>query len=190
MSKVSKWIKPVDKETPVKESDVLVTKTDKFGNIIYGNKKFFKVTKLDEAQAIGEPHNINRHPDMPKAIFHLLWKTIKRGKNFRGIVKNMTMDGKYYWVITDFEMKKAEDGDMEYYMAYRRGIPQKAKEEIEKIYKEMKSIEATDGMRASLKHLENILADKGISYNDFVENLLKESDRTRSMMGKIKSLFN
>ncbi|MEG2857884.1 MAG: [Fe-Fe] hydrogenase large subunit C-terminal domain-containing protein [Clostridia bacterium] len=54
-----------------------------------------------------------RHPDMPKVIFKVLWENLKAGKNFHAIVKNLARSGRYYWVITDFEIAKDENGEIQ-----------------------------------------------------------------------------
>jgi len=77
---------------------VFVTKTDTKGNIIYSNDSFVEVSGYSRSELIGRNHNIVRHPDMPKWAFADLWKTIQDGHPWRGIVKNRTKNGDYYWV--------------------------------------------------------------------------------------------
>ncbi len=57
---------------------------------------------------MSQPHNIIRHPAMPKVIFKVLWDNLKKGNNYHAIVKNMAESGRYYWVITDFDISKDE----------------------------------------------------------------------------------
>lgn len=76
----------------------ILSEADPYGTITLVNSKLTEVSKYSEAELIGKPHNIFRHPDMPKELFQLMWSTIKSGQVFRGIVKNRAKDGSHYWV--------------------------------------------------------------------------------------------
>ena len=78
------------------------------------------MTGYSKAEAVGQPHNILRHPDMPKTAFGGMWKTIKEGKTWEGYVKNLRKDGKYYWVIVTIVPKKDENGKIIGYIASRK----------------------------------------------------------------------
>ena len=86
-------------EIEYSESDVFVTKTDLKGTITYANESFMKVSGFSYAELIGKNHNLLRHPDMPEWAFADLWKTIKSGHAWRGIVKNRAKNGDHYWVL-------------------------------------------------------------------------------------------
>ncbi len=77
---------------------MIVSETDERGTIIYANDDFCTIAGYTKEELIGKPHNIVRHPDMPKAAFEDLWRTIQSGKIWKGIVKNKTKKGEYYWV--------------------------------------------------------------------------------------------
>ncbi len=66
----------------MKEDDFIVSKTDLKGRITYTNKIFMDMAGYTEAELLGKPHNIIRHPDMPKAVFRYLWDTIQKKKKF------------------------------------------------------------------------------------------------------------
>ena len=76
----------------------LFSETDAFGTITFVNDAFCEVSKYNREELIGKPHNIDRHPDMPKRLFELLWCTIKRGEIFRATIKNRAKDDTPYWV--------------------------------------------------------------------------------------------
>jgi PAS domain S-box-containing protein len=76
----------------------LLSETDTFGTILFVNDDFCKVAKYEREELIGKPHNIIRHPDMPKKLFAFLWNTIQAGNVFRGIIKNKAKDNSHYWV--------------------------------------------------------------------------------------------
>ena len=76
----------------------LISITDLKGLIKYANDDFCKVSGYNRKELKGQPHNLIRHPDMPPAAFADLWKTIKAGQSWMGIVKNRCKNGNYYWV--------------------------------------------------------------------------------------------
>lgn len=76
----------------------ILSESDLYGTITFVNSKFCEVSQYSLDELIGKGHNIVRHPDMPKAVFKLMWSTIKKGEIFRGIVKNRKKDGSPYWV--------------------------------------------------------------------------------------------
>ena len=82
-------------ESPFAINEVFFSKTDTKGIIEYGNRVFYTTAKYTPQELIGKPHSIVRHPDMPKAVFKLLWDYIKADKPFAGYVKNLAKDGSY-----------------------------------------------------------------------------------------------
>ncbi|MDO8176814.1 MAG: methyl-accepting chemotaxis protein [Undibacterium sp.] len=80
------------------DTETIVSKTDLQGNITYVNDVFLRVSGFTEAELIGAPQNIVRHPDMPVEAFADFWRTIKEGKSWTGLVKNRCKNGDHYWV--------------------------------------------------------------------------------------------
>ncbi|WP_198243333.1 PAS domain-containing protein [methane-oxidizing endosymbiont of Gigantopelta aegis] len=87
-----------DREVMMKEGTILVTETDPKGIITKANEAFIEISGFSEKELIGSNHNLVRHPDMPAEVFADLWKTIKKGNPWVGIIKNRTKNGDYYWV--------------------------------------------------------------------------------------------
>ncbi|WP_374380243.1 methyl-accepting chemotaxis protein [Dongia sp.] len=87
-----------DREIQMQDGDVLVTKTDTGGRITFVNQAFLRISGFTEEELIGQPHNIVRHPSMPKEAFADLWSTIKSGNAWEAPVKNRAKSGDYYWV--------------------------------------------------------------------------------------------
>lgn len=85
-------------QTPFPEGKLIVSTTDKDGIITHVNHAFIEMSGYTEAELIGAPHSILRHPDMPPAAFKDLWDTVQKGEKWQGIVKNLRKDGGYYWV--------------------------------------------------------------------------------------------
>ena len=110
---------PIDIEVPFL-GGIMITETDKAGIIIYANRKFRELTGYTKEELIGSPHNINRHPDMPKAAFKSLWETVKGGNYWEGFVKNMTSEGKHYYAVVWIKPKFDDNGEIIGYIAGRK----------------------------------------------------------------------
>jgi len=82
------------------DKTAIVSKTDINGIITYANDKFCEISGYSKEELIGKPHNIVRHPDMPKSLFKKMWDTILSKKIFNGIIKNRKKDGSFYYVDT------------------------------------------------------------------------------------------
>jgi len=119
----------------------IISKTDLKGIITYVNTPFCKLAGYKKEELIGQPHNIVRHPDMPKEVFKQLWDTIEKNQKFRGFVKNLRKDGKYYWVEAFIEPVFDENGAKIGYISARRPVSDNDKKRYEAIYKEMKEKE-------------------------------------------------
>lgn len=131
---------PVDDEV-LFDGRSLISETDTKGVITFVNRKFVEMSGYSKEEAIGQPHSLLRHPDMPKAAFDQMWKTIQSGKIWEGYVKNLRKDGKFYWVIVNIVPKLDDNGEIVGYIASRK-VPKRADiESIEHTYKEMLSKE-------------------------------------------------
>lgn len=92
-------VTPTDHERPFGADELFFSTTDRRGVILTGNDVFVRVSGYALDELVGKPHNIIRHPDMPRAVFRLLWDYLDRNATFAGYVKNMAADGGYYWVL-------------------------------------------------------------------------------------------
>jgi PAS domain S-box-containing protein len=115
------------------DGGIMITETNLEGIITYANKHFLEFSGYSKKELIGMPHSINRHPDMPSALFENMWKIIKANRIWRGYLKNITKDGRYYWVIVWVQPKFDETKNVIGYVASRK-VPYRAK--IEQIHKE------------------------------------------------------
>lgn len=131
---------PIDEEV-VFDGRSLITETDLKGIITFVNRKFVEMTGYSKQEAIGQPHSILRHPDMPKAGFEGMWKIIREGKVWDGYVKNLRKDGKYYWVDVHIVPKKDENGTIIGYIASRKVTDPKRLESTILQYKKLHDAE-------------------------------------------------
>ncbi len=86
------------REVELADGEVIVSHTDTKGKIVSINRSFVRISGFTEAELIGQPHNIVRHPDMPEAAFADFWRTLKAGRPWVGMVKNRCKNGDHYWV--------------------------------------------------------------------------------------------
>ena len=105
-------------EQPLRDGESIVSKTDLQGNILYINPYFLEISGFDEAELLGAPQNIVRHPDMPVEAFADMWSTLKSGTPWNGIVKNRCKNGNYYWVMANVTPIR-ENGKQVGYMSVR-----------------------------------------------------------------------
>ncbi len=82
----------------LQEEETIVSKTDLKGNITYVNLDFVRISGYSEAELLGAPQSIVRHPDMPEQAFADFWRTLQSGKAWTGLVKNRCKSGDHYWV--------------------------------------------------------------------------------------------
>ena len=79
----------------------IVSTTDLHGEIIYANPYFIEVSGYSREELLGSPHNIERHPDMPAAVFAAMWASIQAGQPWSGMLKNRRKSGDCYWVLAN-----------------------------------------------------------------------------------------
>ncbi len=167
-----------NQEVRLQPDDLIITKTDQKGVITYANRKFMQVSNYAESALLGQAHNLIRHPDMPRGVFRLMWKTLMQGKEFFGILKNYTADGGFYWVFANVTPDYGIDGSTKGYYSVRRMPTRHAIDTMTRIYAEMRAVEQSAGKAAapdtSLVWLQDYLdkAHAG-SYENFVLGLNK-----------------
>lgn len=124
-------------ETEVPADELIISRTDLKGNITYANETFCEISGYTEDELLGKPHNIVRHPDMPRDAFKDLWDTIKAKKQWVGIVKNMRKDGGFYWVEA-IVSGVYKNGELVEYKSLRTPINYETKLKFQKLYDSMR----------------------------------------------------
>ena len=183
---------PSDREVDWNKNKVLLSKTDTKGTILYANEDFIDVSGYDEFELIGQPHNIIRHPDMPKVIFKFLWDSIKASKNIHAIIKNMAKTGRYYWVVTDFKIIADADGEIAGYFGTRKTVPEDIIVKfIEPLYKKLLHIEEVSGLSASEEYLIGFLEERNKTYMEYIDHLLAtgKDDKEKIKKGFFTGIF-
>lgn len=155
-------------ERHLNEADLIVSKTDLSGRITYGNKIFLELAEYEEEELIGHPHNILRHPDMPKAIFHLLWERIQKKEEIFAYVVNRTKNWNHYWVYANVTASLDEQGQVIGFYSVRRSPNPKALESIKRLYQRMVDAERRGGISAGSAVLNDFLKEEGIEYDEYI----------------------
>ncbi|WP_027857261.1 methyl-accepting chemotaxis protein [Marinobacterium jannaschii] len=117
----------------------LISTTDLNGTITYANKEFCDVAGYSAEELIGQPHNIVRHPDMPKEAFQDLWSHLKQGKPWMGLVKNRCKNGDHYWVQAYVMPVYDAQGRPSGYQSVRTRPDEAKKRQAEKLYSRLRN---------------------------------------------------
>jgi PAS domain S-box-containing protein len=166
-------VTPIDKETVLKEEDFIISKTDLKSKILYGNQIFIQMSGYSEEELLGKPHNILRHPDMPRCAFKVLYDHIQNGKEWFGYVKNLRKDGGYYWVFANISPTYDNNGNMIGYYSVRRKPRDGFKSIIEPLYRNLLNIEASEGMEGGVRAVEELLEKYNMTFNEVMLKIQK-----------------
>jgi PAS domain S-box-containing protein len=169
---MKRHITPTTIERVMREDDFIVSMTDTKGIITYCNRIFIEFSGYSETELLGSQHNIIRHPDMPRAVFKLLWDKIQNREECFAYVKNMSKDGGFYWVFTNVTPVFDPAGNITGYFSVRRKPKQSGVQTASAVYAAMLEAEkkagAANAIAASTKVLVDILNEKGLSYDELV----------------------
>jgi len=121
------------------DAGTIVSRTNPKGKITYINDKFVEISGYTREELIGKPHNIVRHPDIPKVVFFDMWRTLKAKKPWSGVFKNKTKDGKTYHVNTAISPILNSQGEVVEYVSIRQDLTEviELHQELESTQKEI-----------------------------------------------------
>ena len=175
--KLTQTVEPSGRERFFEPHELIVSKTDVSGKITYANEVFQRLADLGEAELLGAPHSIIRHPDMPRCVFKLLWDTISAGREIFAYVVNLAANGDHYWVFAHVTPSFDETGRIVGYHSNRR-VPNHTIVDnvIAPLYRSLREEEARHadrkaGMEAAGAMLAKILEDKETTYDEFILSL-------------------
>jgi PAS domain S-box-containing protein len=172
-----KNIAPTDHEVFFPDHDIIVSKTDVRGRLTYANQTFCHVAGYSEDELLGQPHSIVRHPDMPRAVFKLLWDTIAEGREIFAYVKNMARTGDFYWVLAHVTPSYDEGGKIIGYHSNRR-VPRRdvIQQTIAPLYAAVLQEEGhhkngQQALAAGFNFLVDVLKSKNTTYDALIFSL-------------------
>ncbi len=166
------------KEVFFDRNDLIVSKTDLKGRLTYANDIFLKIAGYVEDDVMGKPHNIIRNPNMPRAVFELLWGRIAKGEEIFAYVVNSARNGDHYWVIAHVTPSRTNGEIVGYHSTRRVPNPETIRNVIEPLYDELKAIEDAnpnrkEGINEAVNALNAMLAEHNQSYNEFIASLIR-----------------
>jgi PAS domain S-box-containing protein len=158
------------------EDEIIVSKTDLKGRITYANDVFLTIAGYEEDDILGQPHNIIRHPAMPRCVFKLLWDQIQGGREIFAYVINRAKLGDHYWVFAHVTPTFDEQGRITGYHSNRRCPRRDAVKTIDGLYKKLLQEESRhpgkkEAMAAGGAMLGQLLEQHGVTYDEFVFTL-------------------
>jgi len=162
---------PTGVEREFGREQIIVSKTDLQGRITYANDVFCQVSGYPEGALTGSPHNVIRHPDMPMAVFQLLWDTISAGDEIFAYVVNLAADGAHYWVFAHVTPSFGVDGRIVGYHSNRRWVPPEVRRQVAGVYAQVRRAEQGDAPKkariaAGAAALQEMLG--GRTYDEWV----------------------
>jgi PAS domain S-box-containing protein len=163
--------RPNDIEHRFSQGEILVSKTNTRGIITYANEKFIALSGYSQKELLGQPHNLTRHPKMPRIIFKLLWKELKAGQEINAYVVNLAKDGGYYWVFANVTPSFDVTGNIIGFHSTRRRPNRKGLAAIRPLYELLRKHEIVGGIDASEIILHSFLKEKGLDYDEFIFNI-------------------
>lgn len=156
-----------NREVVMKDKDILVSGTDTGGRIRFTNKSFVDISGFTEDELIDSPHNLVRHPDMPKEAFANLWETIKAGLPWQGFVKNRAKNGDHYWVRANVT-PVINDGTVEGYVSIRTKPSEAEKQRAEHVYADLRNGKAQN---IGLEQGEIIATGPAAKFSNFFSSI-------------------
>jgi len=164
---------PTGRERRLGENELIVSKTDLAGRITYCNRVFVRLAGYSEAELLGAPHSVVRHPDMPRCVFQLLWDTLKSGREIFAYVDNLSKNGDHYWVLAHVTPSFDDSGAVVGYHSNRRAPERAAIDAASALYRELLDEERKhsgprEAIAASTKLLTSTLQRAGLTYDQWV----------------------
>lgn len=174
---------PLDAPRDFRINEMFFSTTDGAGRILSGNDVFVRVSGYAREDMVGQPHNLIRHPDMPRTVFRLVWDHLKRDRAVAGLIKNLANDGRYYSVVA--YLMPIEGG----FLSIRFKPSGELQSVVEALYRRMLECEREQerqgangpaAMVASEKLLNEALRKRGFDdYDAFMRTLLHEELKSR-----------
>ena len=163
---------PGNTEQVLGKDAFIVSKSDLQGKVTYCNRTLMQISGYSEPELLNHQHNILRHPDMPRAIFHLMWDTIQSGKECFAYVKNLCKNGDYYWVFANVSPDFDSAGNIAGYFSVRRNARPDAIQIIAPLYADMLAAEnasaGNEAIAAGSEVLNHHLKSGKQDYESFI----------------------
>lgn len=173
--------RPTGNERTFAADELIVSKTDPRGVITYANDVFLRISGYELDEVLGQPHNLIRHPDMPRAVFKLLWDTLAARQEVFAYIDNLAADGAHYWVLAHVTPSYGSHGELVGYHSNRRRPAASAIAQVQPLYRTLLAEErrhpnAKAAVEASSRVLAEVLAERQQSYDDFIWSIINTEE--------------
>ena len=180
--KAGRGVAPTGEARTFAPDELIVSKTDLRGVITYANDVFLRISRYELDEVIGRPHNLIRHPEMPRAVFALLWQTLSEGRELFAYINNLASDGAHYWVLAHVTPSYGPDGGIVGYHSNRRRPSPGAIRTVAPLYEQLLAEErrhptAKAAVTASSQLLDELVAAQAGSYEEFIWSVVNREER-------------
>lgn len=134
-----------NRNVPVSSGANILSTTNSKGQITHINDEFVEISGFTRDELVGQPHNIIRHPDMPRAAYEQMWGNFKSGNTWLGAVKNRCKNGDHYWVQAYAIPVTGKNGEIVELQSIRSQLPSDAQSRAEKLYAKLRQTQPTKG---------------------------------------------
>lgn len=174
-------VRPTGRERAFAADELIVSKTDLRGIITYANDVFLRVSDYPLDDVLGQPHNLIRHPEMPRAVFKLLWDTLGARQEVFAYINNLAADGGHYWVLAHVTPSYDASGTVVGYHSNRRRPARGAVQRVLPLYQRLLAEErrhpnARSAVAASSALLDEVLAEHGQGYEQFIWSIINREE--------------
>ncbi len=164
------------KERRFSDDEFIVSKTDTRGIITYANDVFLRIADYRLEEVLGKPHNMIRHPGMPRCIFKFLWDRIKSGNEVFAYVNNRTKFGDHYWVFAHVTPSYDDAGQIIGFHSNRRSPTPASIAKVSPLYQQLRAMEDAaptpqQGVAASSEALTQWVNANGGNYDALIHTL-------------------
>jgi PAS domain S-box-containing protein len=172
---------PTGVERAFGPEEIIVSKTDPRGVVTYANDVFVRVSGYAEEEILGQPHNLIRHPAMPRAVFRLMWDVLPTGRELFAYVLNLAADGGHYWVLAHVTATRGPGGSVTGFHSSRRWVPPGTRRTVADLYARLRAAEDAEAstpaaVAAGTAALNQVLAGAGTTYDAWVWSLAGRDD--------------
>lgn len=129
---------------------ILMSITDTDGRIVFANRAFVRISGYTTDEMLGQPHNLVRHPDVPREVFADMWATLKAGRSWSGLLENRCKNGDHYWVRANATPVHS-DGKVTGFASVRTQPQPGEAEAVEELYRSIRE-----------DRLKSVKFDKGV----------------------------
>jgi len=161
----------METEKKLDEKDLIVSSTNKKGIIGYVNSTFENISEYSKDELYGQPHNIIRHPDMPRCVFKYIWAQMTSHHPVVAYVKNYVKGKTHYYWVKAVMYPTIKDNEISSITSYRTRATEFEISQIKVIYKELIEFEKNNNLEQSYAYFMNFISQRNLTYDKMINRL-------------------